>query len=224
MCYMTGAFSRVTTLRAPGFAESARGCPTRKREHAQGGLRVPTQSKGSGRLAGRYASALFELADEGGAVDAVASDLDTLAAMIGASPDLSRLIRSPVISRDEQQRAMTALLEASAMHELTRRFVGVLCSNRRVFVLPGIIGAFRNILSRQRGETAAEVVSAKVLSDAQKKALADALKMAVGTDVAISDRVDPDILGGLIVKVGSRMMDSSLRTKLQRLRLAMKGV
>lgn len=185
---------------------------------------MPSQSTYSGGLAERYANALFELAEEDKALDPVAKDLDSLAAMIGESDDLERLIRSPVISRGEQSRAMEALLDASGMHDLTKKFIGLLARNRRLFVLPAIIAAFRDILARRRGETAAEVVSAQKLSESQLAALRAALKQAVGTDVAIADRVNPDILGGLIVKVGSRMVDSSLSTKLQRMRLAMKGV
>ncbi|MGZ9107068.1 MAG: F0F1 ATP synthase subunit delta [Rhodoplanes sp.] len=187
-------------------------------------MRVQSQTQETGGLAQRYSHALFELADEERAVDAIAKDLDSLAAMIAGSADLNRLIRSPVIAREDQFRAMTALVEAAGMHELTGKFIGLLARNRRLFVLPGIIKAFRDLLARRRGETAAEVTSAHKLSDAHIQALAAALKKAVGTDVSIADRVDPSILGGLIVRVGSRMMDSSLRTKLQRLRLAMKGI
>jgi F-type H+-transporting ATPase subunit delta len=187
-------------------------------------LRVPSQTQESGGLAQRYSHALFELADEERALDTVARDLDSLSAMIAGSADLNRLIRSPVISRDDQFRAMAALVSAADMHALTGKFIGLLARNRRLFVLPGIIRAFRELLARRRGETAAEVTSAHKLSDAHLKALAAALKKAVGTDVAIVDRVDPSILGGLVVRVGSRMVDSSLRTKLQRLRLAMKGI
>jgi F-type H+-transporting ATPase subunit delta len=187
-------------------------------------LRVPSQTQESGGLAQRYSQALFELADEERALEAVASDLDSLLAMIAGSDDLNRLIRSPVISRDDQLRAMTALVEAAGMHALTGKFIGLLARNRRLFVLPGIIRAFRDLLARRRGETAAEVTSAQQLSEAHLQALAAALKKVVGTEVSIVDRVDPSILGGLVVKVGSRMVDSSLSAKLQRLRLAMKGI
>ena len=185
---------------------------------------MSSQTQESGGLAERYSHALFDLADEERAVDAVAQDLDSLAAMIEGSADLDRLIRSPVISRADQLRAMTALVSAADMHVLTGKFIGLLARNRRLFILPAIIRAFRRILARRRGETAAEVTSAQKLSAAQRAALAAQLKQAVGTDVSLTDRVDPSILGGLVVRVGSRMVDSSLRTKLQRLRLAMKGV
>lgn len=188
------------------------------------GLRVSSQTQESGGLAERYSQALFDLADEQRVVDTIAKDLDGLAAMIDSSPDLNRLIRSPVISRSDQMRAMEALVNAADMHELTGKFIGLLARNRRLFILPVIIRAYRRLLARRRGETAAEVTSAQKLSATQLEALAAQLKKVVGTDVSVADRVDPSILGGLIVRVGSRMVDSSLRTKLQRLRLAMKGV
>ena len=175
-------------------------------------------------VAGRYASALFELAEESKAQDQVSGDLDTLAAMIDESEDLRRLIRSPVIPREDQARALQALLEKAEVGAMTRNFVGVVTSNRRLFALSDMIAAFRAMLAGQRGETTAEVTSAKPLSDAQTQAIKDALKRVLGTDVAIDATVDPGLLGGLVVKVGSRMVDSSLNTKLQQLRLAMKGV
>jgi F-type H+-transporting ATPase subunit delta len=195
-----------------------------EQKRKDGGLRVPSQTQESGGLSQRYSQALFELADEERALEAVANDLDSLSAMIASSDDLNRLIRSPVISRADQLRAMTALVEAAGMHALTGKFIGLLARNRRLFVLPGIIRAFRDLLARRRGETAAEVTSAHQLSEAHLEALAAALKKVVGTEVSIVDRVDPSILGGLVVKVGSRMVDSSLSAKLQRLRLAMKGI
>lgn len=185
---------------------------------------MSSQTQESGGLAERYSQALFDLADEQRVVDTIAKDLDGLAAMIDSSPDLNRLIRSPVISRSDQMRAMEALVNAADMHELTGKFIGLLARNRRLFMLPVIIRAYRRLLARRRGETAAEVTSAQKLSATQLEALAAQLKKVVGTDVSVADRVDPSILGGLIVRVGSRMVDSSLRTKLQRLRLAMKGV
>jgi F-type H+-transporting ATPase subunit delta len=206
------------------FFQGARGVLDKKREDDQRDSRVSSQTQHSGGLAARYSNALFELADEARAIDLVAKDLDNLAAMIDASADLDRLIRSPVIARSDQLRAMAALVEAAGMHALTGKFVGLLAGNRRLFVLPAIIKAFRNLLARRRGETAAEVTAAHKLSEAQLEALAATLKKAVGTEVIIAERLDPSILGGLVVRVGSRMVDSSLRTKLQRLRLAMKGV
>lgn len=177
----------------------------------------------SSGLAERYATALFELAEAENKLDAMAAELKALAQLIAGSPDLARLIRSPVISRQEQGKAMAAILEQAGARKLTQKFVGLLAEKRRLFALPAIIDAFLAMLARQRGETTAEVTSAKPLSKAQAAALADALKKAVGKPVALTARVDPEILGGLTVKVGSQMIDSSLRSKLRRLSLAMKG-
>ncbi len=175
-------------------------------------------------LAGRYASALYDLADAEKALDAVAEDLSALSLMIDGSDDLNRLLRSPVISRDEQEKALLAIIDKAGMNKLTRNFAGVIAQNRRLFALQNMIDAYQAILASHRGETTAEVVSAKALTDAQLTALNDALKQAVGTNVSVDAKVDPGLLGGLIVKVGSLMVDSSLNTKLQQLRLAMKGV
>lgn len=185
---------------------------------------MATEASGPASLAGRYASALFDLADEQNQLDAVASDLASLRRMIDESPDLRRLVASPVIGRENQARAMTALLEAMGAGTLVRRFVGVACQNGRLRDLPAMITAYLAELARRRGETAADVVSAMPLSGTQMEALTEALRRLVGSKVSINARVDADLLGGLVVKVGSRMFDSSVRTKLQRLRLAMKGV
>jgi len=175
-------------------------------------------------LAGRYAAALFDLAEAEKSLDAIAEDLAVFGRMIESSDDLRRLVRSPVISRGEQEKAVLAIAEKAGMNKLTQNFVGVIAQNRRLFALPNMISAYQGILASRRGEATAEVVSAKELSDAQMSALSDALKQAVGTKVTVDAQVDPGLLGGLIVKVGSRMVDSSLRTKLSQLRLAMKGI
>ena len=143
--------------------------------------------------------------------------------MIAESPDLRRLIRSPVISREDQGRAMAAVLAKAKMSELTKNFVGVAAENRRLFALPAMIAAFQGLLAERRGEATAQVASAKPLTKAQQDRLGQALKKAIGSKVAVDATVDEGLLGGLVVKVGSRMVDSSLRTKLQHLRLAMKG-
>ena len=179
---------------------------------------------GATGVAGRYATALFDLAESEKQLDRVADDLGQLAAMIGASADLKRLIRSPVISRDDQGRAMAEVLKKADMSELTCNFVGVVARNRRLFALPSMIAAYQSLLAARRGEATAEVVSARELGKKQLDAIASQLKKAIGTKVAVSTKVDAGLLGGLVVKVGSRMFDSSLRTKLQRLRFAMKGI
>jgi F-type H+-transporting ATPase subunit delta len=180
------------------------------------------QSETSG-FAGRYATALFELAVDRGEIDSVGSDLAQLQSMIDESDDLRRLIRSPLFSREQQSAAMDAVLAGAGLSDLVRNFVGVVAQNRRLFALEGMIGAYRELVARHRGEVTADVVSASPLSESQRIAVESALKLAVGTDVAVHTEVDPDLIGGMIVKVGSRMVDSSLRTKIQRLQLAMKG-
>lgn len=178
---------------------------------------------GVNEIAARYATALFDLADEQKALDAVADDLRAVQQLIGESADLRRLVRSPVISRDEQGKAMAALLDKIGTSDLTRKFIGYVASHRRLFALSGMIDAYLAELASRRGEVTAEVTSARPLSDEQVKAVEEALKKAVGGKVAVQHKVEPALIGGLIVKVGSRMVDSSLATQLQKLKLAMKG-
>lgn len=175
-------------------------------------------------LAGRYATALIELAGEKKQLDSVAEDLKGLKSLIGESEDLRTLIRSPLYRREQQTAAIGALLEKAGVNDITRRFVMVVAKNKRLFVLPKIIDAFLAELARRRGEVTAEVTAAHELSDDQRHSLAEALRKAVGSKVQVALSVDPSILGGLVVKVGSRMIDNSVRTKLQRLQLVMKGV
>jgi F-type H+-transporting ATPase subunit delta len=185
---------------------------------------VAARGTGAGGLAARYAAALFELADTHKAIDRVAGDLSELRTMIGGSEALRALIRSPIRSRDEQGRAMAALLQQAGTSDLVRKFVGLVARNRRLFVLPQMIDEFLAELARRRGEMRTEVTAAKALSDQQQASLAEAIRRSVGGKVTVDVRVDPALIGGLVVKVGSRMVDSSLKTKLQRLQLAMKGV
>lgn len=185
---------------------------------------MAADSSGATGLAGRYATALFELAEYDKQLDEVADDLQQLGVMIADSEDLSRLIRSPIISRDDQVKAMDAVSEAAGFSTLTRNFVGVVAENRRLFALVGMIKAYQALLATSRGEVSAEVVSAKALSDKQLAAIEDALKQAIGSKVQVDQSVDETLLGGLVVRVGSRMIDNSLKTKLQKMRLAMKGI
>ena len=175
-------------------------------------------------LAGRYATALFELADEQNALDQVADDLRALSELIDENDDLNRMVRSPVISRSEQGAAMDAILAQAGASDLTRKFIGLTSANRRLFALMDIIKGYLLILAGRRGELTADVTSAQPLNDKQTQDLLDVLKRAVGGNVSLNTTVDPDLLGGLVVKIGSRMVDSSLSTKLQQLRLAMRGV
>jgi F-type H+-transporting ATPase subunit delta len=188
------------------------------------GIKVATSTQNATGLAGRYATALFDLADSDDALDQVADDLVNLDRMIDGSDDLQRLISSPVIARDDQSRGIIAVMETAEMSSLAQRFVGLVARNRRLFALPNMIEAYRSLLAAHRGEATAEVVSAQELTDQQLDAVGDVLRRAVGTPVSIDARVDPSLLGGLVVRLGSQMVDSSLSTKLQRLKLAMIGV
>jgi F-type H+-transporting ATPase subunit delta len=184
---------------------------------------VAGEATGVAGIADRYATALFELARDQGALDAVAADLTQITALVTESGDLRRLLRSPVIGRAEQGRAVAALLERAGIGELTRRFVGVTAANRRLFALEAMIAAFRAQLARFRGEVTAVVSSAQELTPAQRESVDGALRRVLGSKVSIETRIEPALLGGLVVRVGSRMFDSSLQSKLQRLQLAMKG-
>jgi F-type H+-transporting ATPase subunit delta len=174
-------------------------------------------------LAGRYATALFELASESNALDAVANDLARLQNLLTGSKDLARLVRSPVFSREDQGKAIEAVLARLGVNLLTKNFVALLAQKRRLFALSGIVAAFETLLANKRGQVSAEVVSAQPLKPEQRTALAGTLKDALKRDVHISERVDATLLGGLIVKVGSRQIDSSLKSKLVRLERAMRG-
>ncbi|MEL7027951.1 MAG: F0F1 ATP synthase subunit delta [Pseudomonadota bacterium] len=180
------------------------------------------QASQTSGVAGRYATALFELALEGDALSAVEADLRDLRAAIDASPELTRLIRSPLFSREDQSRAMAAILDKAGAHDIVKKFIGVVAANRRLFALPEIIAAVLALAARHRGEVSAEVASASELTSSQIDALKASLKSSLGQDVALETKVDPSLLGGLVVKVGSRMVDSSLRTKLDRLGAAMR--
>jgi F-type H+-transporting ATPase subunit delta len=176
-------------------------------------------------VAGRYASALFELADTAKSLDQVAQDLSTFRKMVGESSDLARVIASPVIGRALQGKALLAVLDAAGVAGLTRNFIGTVAANGRARELPAMAAAFLAELARRRGETSAVVTSAVPLTPQQLQQLSDALRSVLGgAKVSIDAHVEPDILGGLVVKVGSRLFDSSIRSKLQRLQLAMKGV
>jgi F-type H+-transporting ATPase subunit delta len=174
-------------------------------------------------MAGRYATALFELALEAKALDAVRADLDRFEKLVADNPDLMRLVRSPVFSSDEQMRAITAVLEKVEIGGLAANFLKFVAKNRRLFSVGLIIKAFRRLVARHRGEATAEVTVAEPLNDAHLDALKDALKSITGgKDVALDVKVDPAIIGGLTVKLGSRMVDTSLRTKLNAIKFAMK--
>lgn len=174
-------------------------------------------------LQGRYASALFDLASEGGIVSAVESDLENLDEALRATPDFTALIRNPQISREAAGKAVDAVAELLGVTSLTKNFLGVLSANRRLAVLPAVISAFHTIAAAARGEVTAEVVSAHTLAEGQIEALRQKLQAREGRTIKIKTRVDPELLGGLVVTVGSKRIDGSIRTRLNTLAHAMKG-
>jgi F-type H+-transporting ATPase subunit delta len=173
-------------------------------------------------MAGRYATALFELAREGNAIDAVKADLERFEALIAESPDLLRLVRSPVFSADEQRQALAAVLQRAGIGGLAEKFLMLVTTNRRLFAVRDMIRGFRDLVADHKGEATAEVTVAEPLKGEHVAALKSALKAVSGKDVDLAVKVDPAILGGLVVKLGSRMVDTSLRTKLNAIRHAMK--
>jgi len=174
-------------------------------------------------LASRYATALFELAGESRALDAVSGDLGTFRRAMGGSPELARLVKSPVFSREDQARALKPVLEKMGANALTSQFLLLLAAKRRLFALEGIIAGYERLVARSRGETEAEVTSARALNDGELAELKNTLKANLGREPRLHTKVDPSLLGGLVVKVGSRMIDTSLRTKLSGIRAVMKG-
>lgn len=174
-------------------------------------------------VAGRYATAVFELAQEEKSVDALARDFSALAEMIAQNADLERFVRAPIFSREEHKKGMDALLRRMEAAPLTVRFVLTLAEKRRLFALPEIIRAVDKLMAHQRGEVDAEVTAARPLSDEQTAELKRVLKAKLGRDARLATRINSSLLGGLIVKVGSKMINSSLRTKLEGLRVAMRG-
>jgi F-type H+-transporting ATPase subunit delta len=173
-------------------------------------------------VAGRYATALFELARDEKSIDAVKADLDKFDAMIADSADLTRLVRSPVFTAGEQAKALSAVLDASGIAGVAAKFLKVLTANRRLFAVGDVIRSFRMLVAKYKGEATADVTVAEPLSDKNLDALKGALKTVTGQDVSLNVKVDPAIIGGLVVKLGSRMVDSSLRTKLNSIKIAMK--
>lgn len=175
-------------------------------------------------VAGRYASALYELAHEARAIDAVGADLDSVAAMIDDNADLKRLVMSPAFSADEQMRAIGAILDKAKIGGLAGNFVRLVASKRRLFALPEMIRGYRALVAKARGVVTAEVTVAEAPSARQLNDIKATLKEAAGSEVSVAVKVDPAIIGGLVVKMGSRMVDASLKTKLNSIRLAMKEV
>ncbi len=175
-------------------------------------------------MAGRYATALFELALAANELDQIRSDLDRFEDLLVHSPDLVRLVRSPVFSAEDQLRALSAVLVKAGIGGLAARFLKVVTSNRRLFAIRDIMRAYRALVARHKGELTAHVTVAEQPSEARLSEVKEALHAVTGKDVDLDVKIDPAIIGGLIVKIGSRMVDSSLRTKLNAIKHAMKEV
>ena len=184
---------------------------------------MPAESKPVGGLAARYAHALLDLAEQQKKLDQVAEDLRGLRALIDGSDEFRRLLRNPLFDRDKQDAAMKAVLDKAGVDPVTKNFCLVVSKNRRLFALPEMIDGYLQELARKRGEVTAKVTVARELNKDQESALTDALKRSVGGKVNIETRVDPELIGGMVVHVGSRMIDNSLRSKLNRLQQQMKG-
>jgi len=184
---------------------------------------VETSSGIRASLAGRYASALFDLARDQRQIDSVGRSLDALSQALVDSKDFAELVSSPLVGRDEAGKAFSAIAPQIGLDAITANFLGVLARNGRKGELRNVIRAFRRLASEHRGETTAEVVTARPLNDGQVAALKSQLRARAGRDVAIDALVDPHILGGIVVKLGSQQIDASIRTKLNRLASAMKG-
>jgi F-type H+-transporting ATPase subunit delta len=173
-------------------------------------------------MAGRYATALFELAREQNAIDTVKVNLDRFDALVAEIADLARLLRSPVLSADEQGRALSGVLDKVGINGLAANFLKLVATNRRLFAARDMVKAYRALVAKHKGEVTAEVTVAEKPSEAHLAAIKDALRAVTKKDVQMDVKVDPSIIGGLVVKLGSRMVDSSLRTKLNAIKLAMK--
>jgi F-type H+-transporting ATPase subunit delta len=184
---------------------------------------VAGQDQVSG-VAGRYATALFELALEANAVDAVLADLRQFNTLLTENPDLMRLVRSPVFGADAQSKALAAVLDKAEIGGIAGQFLKVVAANRRLFAVRDLIKAYAALVARHKGEVTAQVTVADSLSDKYRSEIESTLNTVTGKTVRVDVKVDPSIIGGLIVKLGSRMVDSSLRSKLNALKLAMKEV
>ncbi|MGJ8585235.1 MAG: F0F1 ATP synthase subunit delta [Marinosulfonomonas sp.] len=175
-------------------------------------------------IAARYATAVFELAKEGKKINVLEKDIDLLSTALNDSSDLNDLIGSPVYSREEQGKAIGGLSTKMKLSPILGNTLQLMAQNRRLFVLPQLISGLRDLIAEEKGEVTAEVTAAKALTKAQQDKLAKTLKATVGKDVKINMAVDETLIGGLIVKVGSQMIDTSIRSKLSNLQNAMKEV
>jgi F-type H+-transporting ATPase subunit delta len=211
---------------ARGFSRSDKSLAAGRRSSGRfdditGGLYVADDSRNAD-VGARYAQALFELAVDGGAVDAVETDLKGFRGLLAESADLRRLLTSPTFSPHQKVKALEAVAAKARFHPLTRKFLGLLAANARASALPTVTLAYQRLASDRRGVVPAEVVTAVTLTPAQEKGVVAALRQALGKEPEITARVDPTILGGLKVRVGSRLFDASLKSRLDHLKFALK--
>jgi F-type H+-transporting ATPase subunit delta len=204
----------------PGSSRTLNALSKKRRTRA---FDVATDDPMMASVAGRYAAALFDLANDEKKVADVEGDLAKFQELLDMSSDLTSLVRSPLYSSDEQSTAIEKVAAKAEIGPLTINFLKLIAKNRRLFAVSDMIKAFRALVAKSRDEVTAEVTSAVALNNEQVAELRSALKASVGKDVKLATQVDPSLLGGLIVKIGSRMVDSSLRTKLSNLRLSLKG-
>ena len=222
---LTPAFPKIQVLtHFQGLAPQLGGCLACGKKLKAFGEPVAGEYPIASGMAGRYATALFELALETGAVDSVLADLQRFDALLDESVDLTRLVRSPVFTADVQSKALVAVLDKAQIVGLAAQFLKVVTSNRRLFAVRDIVKAYAALVARHKGEVTAHVTVAEPLSDAHMNEIRNTLNAVTGKDVRVDVKVDPSIIGGLVVKLGSRMVDSSLRTKLNALKHAMKEV
>lgn len=185
---------------------------------------MSTSSSALAQIARPYANALFDLGKEGKALSEIEQGLDSVTALMDESSDFSAFVRSPVLSTEEKATALGAIVDKAGLPVLAANFMKAVAANGRVFALPAMIDAFKALTAAERGEMRADVTSASALSKGQLENLASTLKSTFGKDVALDTHVDPSLIGGLVVKVGSRMIDTSLKTKLTAMKVAMKEV
>jgi F-type H+-transporting ATPase subunit delta len=223
---MTADFIRRVTDRAGCFCDRG-AAATRKRAKEKSGAErghVSESASISTGIAARYATAVFGLAKDGKKLDALERDIDTLDAAISQSADFRDLIHSPIYTRKQQGNAVAALADKMGLTDIVANTLKLMASKRRLFVLPQLVVALRGLIADEKGEVTADIRAARALSDDQKKSLAETLKASIGKDVKMNVAVDESLIGGLIVKVGSKMIDTSIRSKLAALQNTMKEV
>jgi len=221
LCYLTLQRTREHT--AQWEFSAIRPKNNNQRPRTQSRNHVASDGTAASGLAARYAAALFDLATEGKKLDQTEKDLTRLKEVLAQSPELRRFIRSPVLTREQQTQGLTCLLEQVNADDLTQKFVRLVAQKRRLFALGDMVDVFLADLAHKRGEIDAGVTVARPLSDQQTEVMTATIRKALGDKVAIQVDVDPDLLGGMVVRVGSRMIDNSLRTKINKLQLAMKA-